>query len=224
MIKRVLFGTDPEPAEKVHHLLLVIVRLVLVLAFISSVLEEEMLIAFIITLNLIITFLPRLYEKKYHIDIPIEFEILIIVFVYASLFLGEVQGFYSVFWWWDLLLHAGAGVAIGFAGFAILYVMYKGGRIRASPRTIALFAFCFSLSAGALWEIYEFGMDQAFGLNMQKSGLMDTMADLIVDALGALFASFIGYLYLKYGRALYFEKVINRFVNNNPHLFNKRRY
>ena len=29
---------------------------------------------------------------------------------------------------------------------------------------------------GAVWEIFEYGMDQTFGLNMQKSGLDDTMA------------------------------------------------
>ena len=38
---------------------------------------------------------------------------------------------------------------------------------------------CFAITIGALWEVFEFGMDQLFGLNMQKSGLLDTMGDLI---------------------------------------------
>jgi len=47
-------------------------------------------------------------------------------------------------------------------------------------------------SIGALWEVFEFGMDQIFGMNMQKSGLVDTMGDLIVDAIGAGLAAMSG--------------------------------
>ena len=49
---------------------------------------------------------------------------------------------------------------------------------------------------GALWEILEFAIDQTFGTTMQKSGLVDTMWDLIVDGLGALTISILGYGYL----------------------------
>src|SRR3546814_16435775 len=58
------------------------------------------------------------------------------------------------------------------------------------PSFLAVFAFCFSQAIGALWEIFEFTMDQVFGLTMQKpmlgdpSGLTDTMWDLIVNAIG----------------------------------------
>ncbi len=46
-------------------------------------------------------------------------------------------------------------------------------------------AFSFAVSIGTLWEVFEFGMDILFGLSMQKSGVIDTMDDLIVDAIGA---------------------------------------
>ena len=41
-------------------------------------------------------------------------------------------------------------------------------------------------------------MDSFFGLNMQKSGLTDTMWDLIITAVGACVASVPGYLYLRF--------------------------
>jgi hypothetical protein len=41
-------------------------------------------------------------------------------------------------------------------------------------------------------------MDNTFGFNMQKSGLRDTMWDLIVDTGGAFISAFSGYLYLRY--------------------------
>ena len=67
-----------------------------------------------------------------------------------------------------------------------------------SPLLIALFSFTFSLALGALWEIFEFSMDQIFLTNMQTSGVVDTMWDLIADALGAFSMSVIGFLHLKH--------------------------
>ena len=52
------------------------------------------------------------------------------------------------------------------------------------------------MAIGATWEIFEFTMDKLFGLSMQKSGLDDTMYDLIVDTFGALSAAAAGYYYL----------------------------
>jgi hypothetical protein len=57
-------------------------------------------------------------------------------------------------------------------------------------------------------------MDSLFGLNMQKSGLRDTMWDLIVDALGALVVSILGYLYLK-GYIKLFERLDRRLIKRS---------
>jgi uncharacterized membrane protein YjdF len=82
-------------------------------------------------------------------------------------------------------------------------------RFQLSPLFVALFAFCFALAAGTIWEIYEFVVDRILGLNMQKymladgtqlvgsAALHDTMEDLIVDAVSALIVSVFGYLMLK---------------------------
>ena len=98
------------------------------------------------------------------------------------------------------------------------------------PGFIAFFAFMFALGMGALWEIFEFSMDKIFGMNMQKpmfgdySGLTDTMYDLIVDAIGALFISVLGYGYLKKAKAKSFlERWIWSFIVKNPRLFIKKR-
>ena len=170
----------------------------------------------IVTFAFILTFLSLFIEKKYDIDIPIEFEVGIIILVYGSIFLGEVEGYYSKFWWWDLLLHTLTGIIIGLVGFIILLVLYRRKIVNASPSSIALFSFSLAAAIGGLWEIFEFFMDQTFGLNMQKSGLVDTMVDLIVNNIGALFASLIGYLYLKSGQVPYFSNMIKRFKKENP--------
>jgi len=91
------------------------------------------------------------------------------------------------------------------------------------PRFLALFAFMFAMGMGALWEIFEFAMDQAFGLNMQKSGLVDTMWDLIVEACGALLITIMGWGYMHAkSRESFLEKWIQAFVRANPRLFRRK--
>ena len=71
-----------------------------------------------------------------------------------------------------------------------------------------------------MWEIFEFGMDQLFGFNMQKSGLVDTMWDLIVDAVGAAVIALLGWAYLRAaGNDSFLEKWIEAFVHANPRIF-----
>ena len=92
--------------------------------------------------------------------------------------------------------------------------------VHMKPRFVALFAFMFAMGMGAVWEIFEFGMDQLFGLNMQKSGLVDTMWDLIVDGAGALTISLLGWSYLRaVGSDSFLERWIDAFIETNPQMF-----
>ena len=100
-----------------------------------------------------------------------------------------------------------------------MYVLYHKNKINAKPIWIAIFAFCFGVAIGAVWEIFEFGMDQIFGMNMQKSGLIDTMWDLIVDSIGAMLTSFIGYFYIKGKKTPLFTRFLQKFTKENPKYF-----
>jgi uncharacterized membrane protein YjdF len=153
--------------------------------------------------------------------------VLAVAFVFGALFLGEVQRFYERFWWWDGLLHFGSGLLLGLLGFMLIYLLNEDARVHLSvrPGFMALFAFCFALSLGALWELFEFGMDTAIGLQMQKpvegdpSGLTDTMRDLATDALGALIASLYGFVYMRRGARSFISRWIERFAHDNPNWF-----
>lgn len=174
---------------------------------------------------LLLTFLPLALDKHFRVTVPHEFETLAIVFIYLSLFLGEVQGYYERFWWWDLVLHAGSGFLLGILGFLFVYILNQNERIdlHLGPGFTSTFAFMFSMTIGVLWEIFEFAMDSLFGMNMQKSGLVDTMWDLIVDAGGALGIAILGYGYLKTAEIdSFLERMIHRFIKANPHIFRKR--
>ena len=163
-------------------------------------------------LGLVVILLPGIIERKISIEIPSRMMILFILFIYASTFLGEVRSFYYKIPHFDTLLHTLSGGMIAALGFSIIAFLNNSDKIPVtlSPAFVACFTLCFALSIGCLWEIYEFVIDGVLNTNMQKFALengtnlsgrlavIDTMKDLIVDTIGALVISIMGYVSLKY--------------------------
>ena len=211
--------------SQIHKLLTLFLQLTLVIGVVLAVLQGRWLAAITTTGIIVVTFLPLILGRRFAVQIPAEFEVLAVVFIYASLFLGEIHGYYIRFWWWDAILHIGSGFLLGILGFLLVYVLneHEDVDLHMRPRFVALFAFMFAVGMGGLWEIFEFAMDQVFGLNMQKSGLIDTMWDLIVDTVGAATISMLGLGYLKTaGSSSFLERWIAAFVSANPRLFRTR--
>jgi hypothetical protein len=177
--------------------------------------------AIVALLTLGLTFSPLVIEDFYDIRIPVGFTAAIVVFICGTLFLGEVGDFYEKYWWWDILLHTGSAVGFGLIGFIALFVLLRGDKLAAPPSLVAMFSFCFALSIGAVWEIFEFAMDQMFSMNMQKSGLVDTMYDLIVDTVGAGAGAAAGYVYLTDRKLGRLAALIDEFVRLNKRLFDR---
>lgn len=163
-------------------------------------------------LGIVAMFLPSMLRRKMRLIIPSKMIIVYAVFLYCAIFLGEVKNFYYNVPNWDTILHTSSGVMLGALGFSVINLLNKTDRVpvNLSPAFVALFAFCFGVSLGVVWEIYEFSADGLLGTNMQKfmtetgemligrRALADTMKDLIVDAIGAFFISTVGYISLKY--------------------------
>lgn len=204
---------------QLYFLFLIIIKISLVIAFIEAIYKQNWMAGFMAVLAFTLSYIPDFFKKSYHIKLPLFFEFFIVVFVYAAIFLGEVQHYYAIYWWWDLMLHGFTSIAFGIAGFILLYLLVQSKKLDARPGLIVLFAFCFAVAIGAVWEIFEFGMDQFFGFNMQKSGLLDTMTDLIIDSTGALIASISGYIYLKGKEKFLLARFIKWFKDANPQLF-----
>jgi hypothetical protein len=214
-----IFKSGTRFVEKLKISFSFLIRATLLIAMISAVIRERWPVLFISLLAFGLTFLPGLFQRNFMIFLPAEFELVIVLFIYMTLFFGEVQRYYTTVWWWDVVAHSASGIALGFVGFLILYTMLEQKMLKANPVVIAIFSFSFALAIGAIWEIFEFSMDHFFHTNMQKSGLVDTMKDLIMDSLGALFASVIGYLYMKGGKTRIFNRLVTHFVKENPRLF-----
>ncbi|MEA4911061.1 MAG: hypothetical protein VB092_00410 [Oscillospiraceae bacterium] len=162
-------------------------------------------------LGLIVMFLPSLLEKKFKISVPNYMCVMYFIFLYCAIYLGEVRSFFYVFKNWDTLLHGFSAMMLGTLGFSLVTMLNDSDRVMVdlSPLFVGLFAFCFAIAVGVVWEIYEFSFDGLLGMNMQKfrlesgellvgrEALRDTMEDLIVDAGGALLVSVVGALTIR---------------------------
>jgi uncharacterized membrane protein YjdF len=215
---------------KIHRRLTFALQAILIVGFMAEVWSGQWFNAAITSGIILITFAPIFLEKRFRVYIPPEFVLVSITFVFASLFLGEIHGYYTRYWWWDIALHTGSGILLGIVGFLLVHVLNESADIgvHLKPGFVALFAFLFAVGIGALWEIFEFGMDSFLGMNMQKemlgdaSGLTDTMWDLIVDTLGAMVIAVLGYGYIKTAKnESFLERWIRAFIRGNPGLFGK---
>ena len=172
--------------------------------------------------------LPGLFSHRFQIEIPSGMLVLYAIFLYGAIFLDEVRSFYYTVPHWDTILHTFSGGMLGALGFSFVTLLNKTDKIplNLSPIFIAIFAFCFAVTLGVFWEIYEFTFDGVLGLNMQKfslesgellmgrAALQDTMKDLIVDCLGAFIMALVGYISLKY-KTGFIEKLTLRKKKNH---------
>jgi hypothetical protein len=219
----------PDRITQIHlwtgRILLVIVGL----EWMYLLIESQWLSLFVVSLILIVLFIPIIFKRRLQVDIPAEFHLTAVIFTFAALYLGEIQHFYQRVWWWDIALHGSAGLLMGIFGFLLIYILNESKRIdiHLTPGFIAFFAFTFAVSIGTVWEIFEFSADQIFQLNMQKpmmgdpSGLTDTMWDMIVNAIGALIISLTGWWYLKAQKNYFVKDWIGKFIEKNPRLFSR---
>ncbi len=157
-------------------------------------------------------YMPALLEHRIKVVIPSRMLIAYVLFLYGAIYLGEVRNFYHRLPHWDNILHMFSGGMLGALGYSVVIILNKTGKapMNLSPFFVALFSFCFAVTMGVMWEIYEFTFDGLLGLNMQKflledgtpligrEAVTDTMYDLIVDCIGALIMSVFGYISLKH--------------------------
>ena len=175
--------------------------------------------AFTCLLMLILTRIPSYISSRTRLIVPTALQTMFVIFTFLAMYFGEIFNCYERFPWWDVMLHSMSGFMLGLLGYLLLYSLNDDRRIffHMNSFCVMLFAFCFALACGALWEVFEFAGDFLLGMNMQKSvyvtdvqdlapyinrwgrfmdpGLIDSMKDLIVDSIGALVAVVGGYLY-----------------------------
>jgi hypothetical protein len=218
-------AADGVIARRAHLAILAVLQLVMAVQLVLLLMREEWAAAFFVAAIMVLTLAPVVFRMP--VDIPSEVQIVAVLFIFATLFLGEVQDYYQRFWWWDAILHTTSGLILGMLGFMFVYILNEDDKVdlHMRPSFVALFAFFFAVGIGAIWEVFEFGMDEYLGTNMQPatpsdpSGLTDTIHDLIVDTIGAAVVSLGGWRYLSKPRTSRVDHWATRFIQRNPKLF-----
>ncbi len=219
-----------------------ILRIIIIAVMVLSVLGGRYENLFVCTLALILFLVPAFFEKNLGIKLPTTLEIIIMLFIFAAEILGEIGSYYVRVPLWDTMLHTVNGFLCAAIGFSLVDILNGSNRFKfkLSPVYMAVVAFCFSMTIGVLWEMFEFSADVFFGTDMQKDfvinkiasvsldttlsnqvvtidgisevyvngaplglggyldiGIIDTMKDLIVNFIGAVVFSVIGFFYVK---------------------------
>jgi uncharacterized membrane protein YjdF len=118
--------------------------------------------------------------------------ILVLIAAVAAHFIGGAMKLYDTTNWFDIVFHILTGAfLLTVSGFWI-----GENLLGIAPKFAVIFAFCFTVAAGAVWELLEFTCDTVFKTNMQRwrdknfsprrVGLIDSMTDLAANLFGGL--------------------------------------
>lgn len=163
--------------HKLKFVFFVGLRILVILTMIAQFFNKNYENVFLCVITLLLTTLPGLIERTFKIDLPDTLEVMILLFIFASGILGEIQEYYLTFPFWDMILHAINGFIAAAIGFSLVDLLNRRENITfyLSPIYMAVAAFCFSMTIGVIWEFFEFLMDIYSGTDMQKDTFINTI-------------------------------------------------
>lgn len=170
----------------------IIITICLALLTIISELDRGIVVILKDSSIILTLFIPYLMRKIFKIDIDESLVFVWIIFIFLAHYLGVICQFYYKFEYFDKIAHTFSGVLSGFVAIMIL----KKVKIKSMLFRIT-FILAFSAMIAFLWEVFEFTCNALFGGDAQmvaKTGVTDTMMDMIVAYVGAIVVSFFYYL------------------------------
>ncbi len=177
--KKLIEPKKPTGLSIVYLLL----RMSVILVIIDQLRSRDYENIFLCILTLILFTIPSFIEKRIHIDIPDTLEVIILLFIFSAEILGEINSYYLIFPYWDTTLHTLNGFLAAAIGLSLIDILNKNDRfaISLSPVFVALVAFCFSMTIGVVWEMFEFAMDQFLGFDMQKDTYINSFNTVLLN-------------------------------------------
>jgi len=209
--------------SSVRVIVMNLIRIMLVVAGVLGYFQGRDLVLLMAVLGLAVTFVPLILKKVFKLEIPASFEIVVILFIYGVLVFAGIKGSFLGVWWWDIILNFFAAIALGFVGVTFLTVLQNEDIIDTSWAMIGVMTFFFAVALGTIWEIFEFSLDVFFGFGLQD-GLLDTMKDVVVNSVGALFVSFVGVYLLKSGKRNFMSDFVSKVVLSNFNFFKSKKH
>lgn len=177
---------EPTKKSRGKVFLYILLRVLVVAVMIAQIWNQNWNNVFLCVLTLILFMIPSFVDKQLHIEMPTTLEIIIILFIFSAEILGEIQEYYLIFDHWDAMLHTINGFLMAAIGFSLIDILNQNENfsMSLSPVFVAVFAFCFSMTIGVLWEFFEFGADWFFQTDMQKDTIIQSISSVIFNPEG----------------------------------------
>lgn len=162
-----------------------LLRFLVILVMVRQIFLHNYWNAFLCILVLIQFLIPYFITKKLKIELPSIFEIIILLFIFSSEVLGEIQNFYGVFKHFDTVLHTLNGFLCAAVGFSLIDLCNNNSeKFNLSPLYLTIVAFCFSMTIGVLWEFLEYSIDKVMLSDMQKDKLVTKISSVYLNPEG----------------------------------------
>lgn len=150
-------------------LVYIIVLLLTVISFVKAFNSGDIKNSILCIISMFLYFVPYIINKLLNIMFPVIVRITFVLFIFATIILGEINDFYVLIPIWDDILHIVQGFVVSSVGFSLIYLLFKNKNIiRYEKILIALYSFCLSISVGVIWEVGEYITDYNMRVDMQK--------------------------------------------------------
>lgn len=203
-------GKRVAPREKNHLILLWSVRILLLFLLTLELFSNRTAFQIFYFIVFLLSFAPSFFRRILSISLPFQLELLYLISLLLTV-LGE-----KIFS--GILVQFVLGIFFGIFGFLLMYTFYYNSRMKISALLITLFSFSFAVSAGTLWLVFLFLLSQIDLWPNITNGVYIPLG-LLLTILGAGIVAIIEYLYLAYGEANTFQRLIKAFMRKNPDLF-----
>ena len=142
--------------------------------------------AFLGLLTLLLFTIPSFANKKFNIELPKTLEVIVLLFIFSSTILGEINEFYLRIDNWDTILHTINGFIMAGIGFSLVDILNNNDHthMNLSPKYVIVTAICFSMTIGILWEFGEYAADQYFNWDMQKDTVITEIHSVLLNPEG----------------------------------------
>lgn len=123
--------------------------------------------------------------KSFIIEVDYSTQTLLNFFIFIAVVIGSTLNNRTTFEHFDLVTHCASGVLSAWFGYDFANIIFRK-RGDLGPAVSALFSLGFAETIALGWEVYEFSMDQIYGMTLQNNSLFDTMVDMIMASIGAV--------------------------------------
>jgi hypothetical protein len=206
-----MFNSLKNVAREVPEYFSLAIKLILALSIINAVYFRLWHVMSTNIFLLAILILPQIIKRSYKIEMPKEFEIILLGFVIFTFFVGSAS---------TTLAPIAFGIATSMIAFIILLILYTNNQIKKNYFLILLFAFNFAIAFGFGLEFLKYWLKFLLGHELSPAIYAHAMRNMTYVIAGAAIACIIGLIYMKTKKGI-LRRTVEKFISMNPKLKGK---